>query len=113
MSNVIATEHNLDFEIAPWEYGHLDETIVWKRFRIGTCEGVWSSNDKSYLILAVTNNRPGNGHLNDVFQWFEFSCQRDNKSLKILEVWNVDFKKHLLLSRGFKDIGANNLEKEF
>lgn len=107
MKNSIQTEHNLDFEVAEWI------TNDFMRFRIGTCEGLWAGDDKTYDILAVTNKQLGNGHLNDVFQWFEFSCKRDKKALRILEVWNKEFKTHLITKRGFIKLGNDDLIKYF
>lgn len=100
--------HNLHFEVADWEYDG-----QYKRFRIGTCSGLWASIPKSYGILAITNSKPNNGHFNDVLEWFENSCKRDNKTLQILEVWNKRLKKHLIEKRGFVDIGNNHVEKTF
>jgi hypothetical protein len=73
-------------------------------FRIGTCEGQWFAIEHSYCILSVLNNNPGNGHLDDVFEWFEFSCKRDKKALLVLEVMNDRFKQHLITKRGFNEV---------
>jgi hypothetical protein len=107
--NHYISQHNLDFEIAPWDNIFAKEiakathdTTNWMRFRVGTCEGLWTSEDDSYTILAVTNNEPGNGHFDDVLGWFEFSCARDNKLLRIREVMNEFLAVHLVLKRGFK-----------
>ncbi len=108
MENEFKTKNNLPFEIAEYPFGN----DGWILFRVGTCEGLWRSTHKSYEILAIKNNAQGNGHLNDMFQWFEHSCRRDNKSLKVLEVWNDDFKNHLINKRGFKEYG-DNVEKKF
>ena len=89
------TTHNLDFEIADWRW---DKDL--QQFRIGTVEGLWMSTPTEYKIIAVTNREPGNGHLDDMFEWFENSCRRDGLSLRICEVWNKRFKKHLL-KKGF------------
>lgn len=80
---------------------------------MGTCEGVWLSTQVSYDILAVSNNQQGNGHFEDVLQWFEFSCRREGYVLRFLECWNKDFKKHLIEKRGFKDIGNDNVELKY
>lgn len=106
------SEHNLAFEVAPYNV-QVDFGTEWLRFRVGTCNGLWCSTDKSYNILAIINNSPGNGHLKDVLQWFEQSCRRDKRSLKIMEVMNPKFKKHLIEKCGFKDIGNNNVERKF
>jgi len=89
------TTHNLQFEVARWPIGDI------KMFRVGTVEGIWDCDDKEYRIIAITNKEPGNGHLNDTFQWFEESCKRDNRSLRICELWNKRFKNHLIKKRGF------------
>lgn len=100
------TTHNLPFESAPWLTPHFI------RFRVGTCTGLWTSENKTYDILAIENAEPGNGHLNDVFEWFENSCKRDGKKLRVLEVWNKGFLKHLVEKRGFSLIeGTENVIK--
>ena len=73
----------------------------WERFRIGTCEGLWRSTDNDYEVLAVVNREQGNGHFQDVFDWFTNSCKRDGKNLRFCEVWNTSLKKHLQSKRGF------------
>lgn len=99
--------HNLEFEVAEWH------THEFKLFRIGSVEGLCGVDAKSYIIVAVTNSKPGNGHLNDVFDWFENSCKQDGKTLKIVEIMNTDFLFHLINKRGFTKIVGNNCEKYF
>lgn len=93
--------HNLDFLAAPYKEGLLDTGIKLKLFKVGTCEGQWGSDPETYYILSIINKVPGNGHLQDVFDWFEHSCKRDKKNLMVLEVENKRFKKHLIKKRGF------------
>ncbi len=107
----MVTEHKLQFEVAPYHL-NVDPDITWQMFRVGTCEGLWSHDDKSYMILAIENKQPGNGHFTDVLQWFEYSCRRDKRSLKIMQVWNSRLKRHLI-NKGFKDIGNDNVELKF
>jgi len=102
--------HNLTFEVAPWEFDIGDR---FERFRIGTCGGLWRCKDNEYQILAIDNKEKGNGHLEDVFDWFINSCKRDKKSLVILELWNRRFKKHLMEKRGFKQYHINDLILNF
>lgn len=106
----MTTIHGLDFEVAEYDL-NVDPNTDWKRFRVGTCEGLWCSTETSYDILAITNSVPGNGHLTDTLQWFEESCRRDKKSLRVLECWNQGLKKHLIEKRGFFDIGNDNVQK--
>jgi hypothetical protein len=106
MSEVFQSSHILDFEVTNWIMG------PYIQFRIGTCHGLWNATGESYDILAIDNKEKGNGHLEDVFEWFENSCRRDNRDLKVLEVWNQKFKKHLIEKRGFIDIGGDNVIKK-
>lgn len=103
--NFVTTEHKLDFEVAEWNMPSFTQ------FRIGTCHGLWRSTKDTYDILAIDNDEPGNGHLEDVFQWFESCCKRDKRDLMVLEVWNADFMKHLLTKRGFTSAGGYNVIK--
>src|ERR1044072_3060346 len=88
------TVHNLDFMVAPFEYDK-----EWLRFKVGTCEGLWRASVRYYDILAIDNHKPGNGHLTDVLQWFEYSCRRDGKSLRVMELWNEGFMQNLINKR--------------
>lgn len=96
------TIHKLDFLTCLWERDH-----EWNRFKIGTCDGLWRATFVTYDILVVNNELPGNGHFEDVFQWFENSCRRDGKMLRIMEVWNKRLKRHLIEKRGFECIGEH------
>lgn len=102
------TTHKLPFEVAPWEHDS-----EFQRFRVGTVTGLWSYDKDNYHILAIDNSAPGNGHFEDVLQWFEFSCKRDKRNLQILEVWNDKLKAHLINKRGFVDIGEFNVQKTY
>ena len=93
------SSHNLAFETAHWNSPFNDEGI--QMFRVGTIEGLWRSTDKSYDIIAILNKDPGNGHLNDLFEWFEQSCKRDKKYLRVLEIMSDEFFIHLTTKRGF------------
>lgn len=94
------SKHNLKFEIADWITGDALEA-GFKAYRVGTVTGLWKATDFSYDILAFDNLVPGNGHLDDVFEWFEQSCKRDGKVLRILETMNYPFYQHLITKRGF------------
>ena len=100
--------HALDFETGRYPR-QFNDGRIWQGFRIGTCQGLWCFEGDAYLILAVVNSAPGNGHFTDVLDWFKNSCQRDHKSLKILELWNNKFKQNLIQKHGFKPYGLNNL----
>lgn len=92
------TRHELEFETRPW-----DRNPVWQQFRVGTCHGLYRSAEQVYEILAVVNDKQGNGHFSDVMQWFEHSCRRDGFRLRFAEVWNKEFKKLLTDKYGFQE----------
>jgi hypothetical protein len=73
----------------------------WLCFRVGTCHGLWRSTDDAYEILAIKNNKQGNGHFDETLQWFESSCRRDGKKLRLYELWNKQLERHLIEKRGF------------
>lgn len=106
--NAIITKHKLNFEACPWP-----RNPAVQLFRIGTCHGQWMAKELSYVIISVMNEVPGNGHLEDVFQWFEHSCKRDKKQLVMMEFFNKKFKEHCIKKRGFREFGENNLIKFF
>jgi hypothetical protein len=91
----------------------LDKINPWKAFRIGTCEGLFRAGFYCLEILAIINSEPGNGHFNDVLQWFEYGCKTNDADLKILEVWNENFLTHLIEKRGFELFGEDNVVKKF
>ena len=116
----MTTNHKLHFEIAEWNsflgkigwlLSKLGGKQHWKLYRVGTVHGQWIATETAYEILSISNNEPGNGHLDDVFEWFEYSCKRDKKDLIIREFWNNDFKEHCIKKRGFKLYGENDLIK--
>lgn len=98
--NAIITTHNLDFEGAESPYAKLLNDDH-KLFRIGTCGGQYGYTSDSFYIISVINKEPNNGHLNDVFEWFEYSCKTSGRNLLVLECMNEDFYQHLLTKRGF------------
>lgn len=100
--------HGLIFETAPFQY---DPTVT--RFRVGTCEGIYTVAPGAYVIIAVTNKEPGNGHFQDTMEWFENSCRRDGYSLRMAEFFNDRLKNHMINKRGFQPCGFNNVEKVF
>lgn len=110
MRNTITTRHNLDFQCCPW-----DKDPTCQLFRIGTCEGQWQyASGKCLMIISVINKAPGNGHLDDVFEWFEYAARRDKVPLLVMEFENMRFKKHCIDKRGFHELpGTNNVIKIF
>lgn len=90
------TKHQLEFYARPW---HRDESYT--DFKCGTVFGLYKYEGTSIVIVALKNDFPGNGHLDDVMQWFENSCTRDKKNLKVVDILNKRFYDHLIKKRGF------------
>lgn len=120
-----STTHNLAFEAAPYGpslTGRLKDIIdslfqqagetIFDRFKVGTCVGLWRGTDTTYDILSIVNEEPGNGHLEDVFEWFEHSCLRDGRDLRVLHC-HERFWKYLIEKRGFQSINVEDVIKIF
>src|SRR5687768_2146489 len=107
MMNAIKTTHNLDFKATPW---HRNPKIM--LFKIGTCHGQYYNTELTWNVISITNDHPGNGHLDDFFQWFEYACKRDDRIFVIEEFLNERFRQHCIDKRGFIAIpGTNNVAK--
>ena len=35
-------------------------------YKVGTCHGIYTADENNFQILAIVNDQPGNGHLQDV-----------------------------------------------
>src|SRR6266852_5781546 len=106
---IMKTKNNLQFLQS-------NETYLGGEFfayRIGTCHGLYGFTKKSYLLVAIINDEIGNGHFDDVLEWFENSAKRDAKNLEIVEIWNERLKKHLVEKRGFKAKRNGDVIKKF
>jgi len=109
MKSAIKTKHKLAFYSRPWR----DHPFI-EEFKIGTCNGQWQYGITGLEIISIINNVPGNGHLEDVFQWFEYAAARDKKPLIIREFFNDRFKTHSISKRLFRPIkGTDNVVKHF
>jgi len=132
------TTHNLQFECTEWKNLEDETERIFNRidatgnthqflasitnlnkynrkvqlFKIGTCNGVWYPTPTEYRILFIGNSQKGNGHFDDVLEWFEASCKRDKRALVFEEVMNKKFMKHLIKKRGFIK-RANDAIKHF
>lgn len=97
----MTTTHGLSFEVADgFRVIGLDDGYAWQNFRIGTVEGLWSNKRGAYRILAIQNKDPHNGHLTDLFEWFQHSAKRDRMPFVVHEVGNPAMAR-ILLKRGF------------
>lgn len=126
--NAVVTKHRLDFEMTGWNLSALSKQLAdtlniknddkypdieWLLFRVGTCEGQYRVTPEAYEILSIVNKNPGNGHLIDLLEWFEYACKRSKLPLRILEFTNEKFKKHLIEKKGFHLYGKNDVEKKY
>jgi len=100
MMELFVTTHQLQFLVRPLP-PIMGGDDGWMEFKVGTVTGQWKDTSENYVILSFNNRCKGNGHLDDVFEWFEHSCKRDNRNLLIEEIINPHFYKHLTDKRGF------------
>ena len=95
MVNKFTSTHKLEYlQAPPNEHGMIP-------YMVGTCHGLFYTTKTSYCILVIVNNEPGNGHLTDVIEWFEFACKRNKKNLVVDEIQTRRFYHHLIEKRGF------------
>lgn len=108
--NAIQTKHKLNFEACPWPK---DKRMT--SFRIGTCHGLYYFDDGCLKILSINNSELHNGHLEDVFEWFEYACRTQKLKLVIQEFFNKRFKKYCIEKRGFVEIQGTDdvIKSEF
>jgi hypothetical protein len=110
MKNEFISTNKLDFGTAPFSSKIAQKPM--KRFKIGTCIGLFGITQEGYEIHSINNIEQGNGHFEDVLEWFEYVCKRDSGSLIFTNVPTERFKKHLK-KRGYKDVGRNDFMKDF
>lgn len=84
----------------------------WRHFRVGSCTGAYRATKQAYEILAITNNKPGNGHLEAALAWFYKSCRRDKRVLIVKEVMHAGLREKLCIY-GFTCKIASDYIKRF
>lgn len=96
--------------LPPFEDGGVWKSPVndgeWRRYRVGTCIGIYRARGIAYELLAIENSKPGNGHVEAVFSWFFKSCKRDKMHFVILSVMNDGFARKLI-NHGFTKFGED------
>jgi hypothetical protein len=102
--------NTIPFESRPWDSPINDEG--WQEFRVGTCRGQWRATPDSYELLGIKNHTPGNGHFQQAMIWFEQSCIRDKRYLRIREVWNKNLAAKLV-KHGFTFAQGDDMVKRF
>lgn len=106
----IQSTHKLEFHTSIWAnpfkmlFPEYEDDVQWMVYHIGTMHGQYRIAETTIEILSFLNESPGNGHLHDAFEWFEYLSATENKPLVILECWNPGFKEHLISKRGFTPI---------
>lgn len=101
-SDKFKTTNGQDFYSAPYARPWNFEN--YQQFKVGTMFGLWKWENDKFVILAFLNDKPGNGNLEDVFDWFYCSAVCAQVPLVIRSVDNKRFLKHLIEKRGFVQI---------
>lgn len=105
------TEHELEY--LQGEETEIEPGRTMAGYRVGTCHGLVCFTDDAIEILAVANEEPGNGHFNDVLQWFEYAAVDQGKILRVIELWNQPLKRHLIGKRAFIEQDSQTVYKDF
>jgi len=66
----------------------------WTEFTCGSCRGVYRSENREFVILAVQNTKKNND-FDKVLEWFDKSCKRYHMNLVFLEVGNDKLRNKL------------------
>jgi len=106
--------HALRFFSRKWDNPLFDieeDVEHWDEYNVGTCIGQWRVTDKAVEILSFLNTERGNGHFEDVMQWFEFIAKAAQRPIVIYEVWNEQLRRHLTEKRGFVLTNGNEYHK--
>lgn len=103
------SKHNLEF--VPKEDGVRPNDEIRIRFTLGTCNGLYEDNSEFLNLFGIFNSEPGNGHFDDVLEWFEYMCKRDNKDFLITWLDNQNLRDHLLKKRSFLPHGPRGVRK--
>ena len=121
-SGKFKTTNGQDFYAAP--YIRPWNTTGYTQFKIGTIHGLYYNTKEAIVILAVLNDKPGNGNFEDCLDWFECACVTTGLPLIFEEVDSLKnempelklsgtLAKHLVEKRGFKRIeGTDDYIKE-
>lgn len=97
----------MNFEAKP----HGDTELA--RFDIGTVNGLYRVFHGMIEVVAIANDEPGNGQLDDAFEWFAHMCKEKKKGLRIMHIRTNRFHDHLVDKRGFISDGADRVVKYF
>lgn len=106
------TSNSLSFDVHPYNKP-FPRGYFWECFEVGTCNGLFFKTPTSINIYSICNKEANNGHLNDVFEWFDYFCKRDNKDFIIMDVFNRNFKKHLIEKREFESFESDHVIKKY
>lgn len=86
--------HALKFRSAAHLIGGVDTGM--NKFEIGTVHGLWNASTLSIDIFACINNEPGNGHLDDVFEWFFAIAKEKGLPVRVTNVSSPTFREQLI-----------------
>lgn len=86
--------HKLKFKTAPHLIGGAPTGM--EKFIVGTCHGLWVQHNLSVDMWAVINEKPGNGHMDDVIEWFFQIAKAGNVPIRVMDISNKTFYDELV-----------------
>lgn len=90
---------------------HIKTASVVRKFQVGSCSGLYVMGNREIKLIYVSNDKPGSGHMDDVFDWIQHSAQKENYNVRFVGVKLPAFRKHLIDDRGFMKKGNGELLK--
>lgn len=83
-----------------------------KIFQVGTVHGLLMLEGNAVQIIAIINERPGNGNFKHAMSMIEKMANKQNKSTQVVAIVNEGLRKHLVTKCGYTDHGEY-VEKPF
>jgi hypothetical protein len=105
------TENMLPISWFRWEKSVGHEKVY--KFICGTVDGIFTVEKERVVMIGIGNMQPGNGHITDVFQWFERACRELKKNFWIVEIINEGFYRHLVEKHCFQIVTNKQVIKRF
>lgn len=104
-------EHMLSISWFRWEKSVGHEKVY--KFICGTVDGIFTVERDRIVMIGIGNMDPGNGHVVDVFQWFDRAAKELKKDFWVVEIINAGFHRCLVERHGFQIATNKSVYKIF
>jgi hypothetical protein len=89
------------FTLTPWNRNRQlgSSSMV---FHFGQCHGLIEADDYRLQIIAITNEKPGNGNFVQAMDTLEAAARRRQLAVEVAAITNGRLRIHLELKRGYR-----------